>query len=251
MKKILVLFKYYNDLKLTISNYKILNEKFGFKILPLYIKDLRTTIPIGSTFLTSGVVVDTVREFEDEYIEKLKKILKDEGIEEEINIEMGTNKEIIEKYLKKADLLLMEETEYLDDDFLEILKAIYKPIIIVNKQNSTFEKVAIISDDGIKINKSASNFFNLFPEYKEATILSWDYNEEENNLYEFLKEKGIDLKIELFNSKFNTKNDFFERINEFDFIVMGNLSKSFFFEKITKRMGVDLIEKLEKPIFIG
>jgi hypothetical protein len=55
----------------------------------------------------------------------------------------------------------------------------------------------------------------------------------------------------MFNQQFNTKDEFFQRMNEFDFIIMGNLSKSFFFEKITKRMGVEIIEKAIKPIFIG
>ncbi|WP_297598170.1 hypothetical protein [uncultured Cetobacterium sp.] len=251
MEKVLVLFKYYNDAKLAIKNYKALKEKFGFKILPLYIKDLKITIPIGNTFLNSGVVIDTVREYEDDYIEKVRQLLENEKIEEELSVEMGLNKDIIEDYLKKTDLLLIEETGHLDDEFLEILKITYKPVIIVNREVSTFKKVAIVSDNGIKINKSTTIFLKLFPDYKDVTIISWNYNEEENELYTFLKEKGMDIKIELFNSKFNTKNEFFERVNQFDFIVMGNLSKSFFFEKITKRMGVDLIEKLEKPIFIG
>ncbi|MGL4977241.1 MAG: hypothetical protein ACRC5G_04435, partial [Cetobacterium sp.] len=90
-----------------------------------------------------------------------------------------------------------------------------------------------------------------FPDIKKVTLLTWNYKHEENNVLDLLERKGIEVKLEMYNQQFNTKDEFFDRMNEFDFIVMGNLSKSFFFEKITKRMGVEIIEKARVPIFIG
>ena len=195
--------------------------------------------------------MDILKEYEDEYIEDLKSLLLKEGVEEELVVEIGINKDIIQEYLKKVDCLMVEETEYLDEDFLDILKIVYKPVIIVNKNVSTFKNIVIISDDGVKINKSVNSFIRDFPQIKNVTLLSWNYKYQENHLLELLKRKGIEVKVEMFNQHFNTKDEFFQKMNEFDFIVMGNLSKSFFFEKITKRMGVEIIEKAIKPIFIG
>ncbi|MGL5355058.1 MAG: hypothetical protein ACRDAQ_00720 [Cetobacterium sp.] len=249
MDKILVLFKYYNDAKLAIENYKVLKEKFNFEILPLYVKELK--VPTGITFLSPTMTLDILKEYEDEYIENLKDILDKEGLKEELIIEIGMIKQLIQEYLKKVDFIMVEETDYLDEDFLEILKVIYKPIIIVNKSISKFEKVVVISDDGIKINKSIKNFVKDFPSIKEVTLMTWNYKLEENNILDFLERKNVKVKIEMYNDSVNTKDEFFEKMNEFDLIVMGNLSKSFFFEKITKRMGVQIIEKANTPIFIG
>ncbi|MGL6025494.1 MAG: hypothetical protein ACRC0F_12885 [Cetobacterium sp.] len=249
MDKILVLFKYYNDAKLAIENYKVLKEKFNFEILPLYVKELK--VPTGITFLNPTMTLDILKEYEDEYIENLKDILDKEGLKEELIIEIGMIKQLIQEYLKKVDFIMVEETDYLDEDFLEILKVIYKPIIIINKSISKFEKVVVISDDGIKINKSIKNFVKDFPSIKEVTLMTWNYKLEENNILDFLERKNVKVKIEMYNDSVNTKDEFFEKMNEFDLIVMGNLSKSFFFEKITKRMGVQIIEKANTPIFIG
>ncbi|MGL6065438.1 MAG: hypothetical protein ACRC0R_00065 [Cetobacterium sp.] len=249
MDKILVLFKYYNDAKLAIENYKVLKEKFNFEILPLYVKELK--VPTGITFLSPTMTLDILKEYEDEYIENLKDILDKEGLKEELIIEIGMIKQLIQEYLKKVDFIMVEETDYLDEDFLEILKVIYKPIIIINKSISKFEKVVVISDDGIKINKSIKNFVKDFPSIKEITLMTWNYKLEENNILDFLERKNMKVKIEMYNDSVNTKDEFFEKMNEFDLIVMGNLSKSFFFEKITKRMGVQIIEKANTPIFIG
>lgn len=249
MDKILVLFKYYNDAKLAIENYKVLKEKFNFEILPLYVKELK--VPTGVTFLSPTMTLDILKEYEDEYIENLKNLLDKEGIKDELIIDIGMTKQLIQDYLKKVDFIMVEETDYLDEDFLEILKVVYKPVIVVNKTVSKFEKVVVISDDGIKINKSIKNFVKDFPAFKEITMISWNYKFEENNVLDFLERKGIKVNVQNFNDSLNTKDEFFDKMNEFDFIVMGNLSKSFFFEKITKRMGVQIIEKAIKPIFIG
>lgn len=249
MEKILVLFKYYNDSKLAIENFKSLRKRFNFEILPLYVKELR--VPTGVTFLSPSMTMDILKEYEDEYIEDLKNLLLKEGIKDELIVEIGLNKDIVQEYLKKVDCLMIEQTEYLDEDFLNILKIVYKPVIIINKNVSEFKNVVIVSDDGVKINKSVNSFVRDFPQIKRVTILSWNYKYEENHLLGLLERKGVDVKIEMLNQQFNTKDEFFQKMNEFDFIIMGNLSKSFFFEKITKRMGVEIIEKAIKPIFIG
>ncbi|MGL5670043.1 MAG: hypothetical protein ACRDDQ_02060, partial [Cetobacterium sp.] len=89
MEKIMVLFKYYNDAKLAIENFKSLKKRFGFEILPLYIKELR--VPTGVTFLSPSMTMDILKEYEDEYIEDLKNLLLKEGIKDELVVEIGIN----------------------------------------------------------------------------------------------------------------------------------------------------------------
>ncbi|MGL4904514.1 MAG: hypothetical protein ACRC34_03345, partial [Cetobacterium sp.] len=246
---VLVLFKYYNDANLAIQNYKKLKEKFNFEIFPLYVKELK--VPTGVTFLSPSMTLDILKEYEDEYVDDLKALLEKEEIKQELIIDIGFTKELVQDYLKKVDYIMVEETDYLDEDFLDILKVAYKPVIVINKTVSKFENVAVISDDGIKISKSINNFVREFQQYKSLTMLTWNYSSDENNVLDFLERKGIAVKVEMYNEKFNTKDEFFNRMNEFDLIVMGNLSRSFFFEKITKRTGIEIIEKATIPIFIG
>lgn len=251
MEKALVLFKYYNDANLAIENYNVLKTKFNFSILPLYIKDLRIPLPLRGSFLSTSLAVDILKEYEEEYIDNTKELLLKEKIKEELSIEIGMNREIIQNYLKKADCIMLEGSQHLDDDFLDILKISYKPILILNNSISKFESIVIVSDDGIKIHKSVANFLKVFPETKALTLLSWNHLDDEDNLYDLLKRKNIDVTIERYKSKFNTKEEFFNRINDFDLVVMGNLSRSFLIEKITKRMGIEIILRSRNVVFIG
>lgn len=250
-KRILVLFRYCSNEKVLIENFKKLEEKYGFKILPLYMKNLRMSIPIGNNLLTSGVATDVMREYEDENIQKIEKELKKNGINERLRVEIGSIKEIIEEYLKKVDCMIVDCSNELDEIIIDVLKIIYKPIFIVKNSVVDYKKIAIVSDDGIKINKSVTNFLKIIPEEDNFDLLSWKYDKDENNLLEYLKFKEKNINCKFFNSDNITKEEFFNEVNKYDFIVMGNLSRSFLFEKITKKMGLDLITNIEGTIFIG
>lgn len=49
----------------------------------------------------------------------------------------------------------------------------------------------------------------------------------------------------------NNYEDVLKRVDEADLFIMGNLSKSYFFEKIIGKNGIKLLEKGKAPIFIG
>lgn len=250
-KRILVLFRYCNNEKVLIENFKRLKEKYGFEILPLYVKNLRMSIPIGNNLLTSGVATDVMREYEDESISKIEKELKVNGINEKLRIEIGSIKDIVEDYLKKTDCILVDCSDELDEMIIDVLKAIYKPIFIVKNKVIDYKNIAIVSDDGIKINKSVTNFLKIIPDENKFDLLSWNYDKEENNLLEYLKFKEKNVTCKFYSSDMLTKEEFFKEVNQYDFIIMGNLSRSFLFEKITKKMGLDLISNIEGAIFIG
>ena len=66
---------------------------------------------------------------------------------------------------------------------------------------------------------------------------------------EFIKGKGIKLvskKIMKANS-----DEFLKIAKEEDVLIMGNLSNSYIFEKITKKVGVKIMEDVETTLFIA
>lgn len=251
MKKVLVLFRYCNDETILIENYKKLQEKFGFDILPLYIRNVRMSVPLANNLLSTSITTEVISEYEDETIEKIKKALKASGIEKDLIVEVGIVKDVVEEYLKRVDCILMDSDENLDDILLDVLKYTYKPVFIVKKEICNFEKFAIVSDDGIKINKSVTNFTRIFPNIQEFDLLSFDFKNEKNNLLEYINFKGFKVNIKNFSSESISREKFIINLNNYDLIIMGNLSRSFFFEKITKKMGIDLVKNIKSAIFIG
>lgn len=250
MKRMLVVFRCYNDYKLVVDNFKVLEDKFNFKMLPLYIRELNSVIPVENALLNTGIADEMLKESELEYIEQLEEYLKLNGIKEKLIQETGYNKDIIEEYLKEADCILLNGGNTLSEIFLETLKISYKPVLIVNDKVSKYDNIAIVSDDGIKINKSVSSFINIFENKEHFTMLMWNYKNDKNHLLNYLEDKNKFVKVEDCRD-ITSKELFLEKVNKYDFVIMGNLSRSFFVEKITKRMGVNLMENIKGTIFIG
>ncbi|MGL4989422.1 MAG: hypothetical protein ACRC5F_09320, partial [Cetobacterium sp.] len=82
-------------------------------------------------------------------------------------------------------------------------------------------------------------------------ILTWNCKNDKHGLVELLKNKGYESCVTKFNSKSSSIHDFYSSASKFDLVIMGNLSRSFFLEKITNRTGLNLLENLKTPIFIG
>lgn len=73
--------------------------------------------------------------------------------------------------------------------------------------------------------------------------------EKENYLESFIKGKKLKL-----NSKKFSKEDlglFIEECNKADVLIMGNLNNSYLFEKITKKIGIKIMESVDTTLFIA
>ncbi|MGL5545055.1 MAG: hypothetical protein ACRDB6_08115 [Cetobacterium sp.] len=253
MKKVVLLLKNGNNLDLILKSYEHLKAHFGFQLVPLYIRDIAYRAPISESLLNSGEAAFVLNEMEDEFIVKIKAKFLKYNIGEELLIASEVGVDEVKTLLKTADLLMLEQSSYLNDIFLELLKISFRPIIVLRGKPLSFENISIISNDGIKVNKSVYNFLNLFPnpDLESFPILTWNCEYEKHHLLELLKNKGYSGDIIPFSSKFESLEDFYFAANKSDLVIMGNLSRSFFMEKITNRTGLNLLENLDTPIFIG
>ncbi|MGL5056530.1 MAG: hypothetical protein ACRC6A_04050 [Fusobacteriaceae bacterium] len=253
MKKVIVLFKNENNLDLILKSYLHLKNNFGFEILPIYIKDVAYKTRISDTMVTSSEAFKILSELDDNFIEKVKLKLVQYKIEHELLILNGVSINEIKDYLKSADLLMLEQGMFLSDLLIDFLEISFRPLIILRENVINFNNLAIVSNDGVKVNNSVYNFLNLFSklDYKTFPVLTWNFKSSNHHLLELLKNKGYNSLVMSFSSKFDSIEDFYLAANKHDLIIMGNLSRSFFFEKVTNRTGLNLLENLKTPIFIG
>ncbi|MGL6168880.1 MAG: hypothetical protein ACRC0Y_11390 [Fusobacteriaceae bacterium] len=253
MKKVIVLLKNENDLDLIFKSYQNLKNNFGFEILPIYIKDVAYKTRISDTMITSGEAFKILSELEDNFIKKVNLKLAQYRIKHELLILDGVGANEIKGYLKSADLLMLQQGIFLSDLLIDFLEMTFRPVIILRENVINFDNLAVVSNDGVKVNNSVYNFLNLFPQLNCETfpVLTWNFKSDDHHLLELLKNKGYNSLVMSFSSKFDSIEDFYYAANKSDLVIMGNLSRSFFFEKITNRTGLNLLENLKTSIFIG
>lgn len=253
MKKVVVLLKNGNDLDLILKSFLYLKTHFEFEIVPIYVRDIAYKIPISETVLNSGGAAEILNAMEDDFVAQVHESFKKYQIETELLVQSEVGVDEVKTLLKTADLLMLEQSLYLNDLFLELLKIAYRPIIVLRNTPLNFDGVSIVSNDGVKVNKSVYNFLTLFSNLnvKNIPILTWNCNYEKHYLVDLMQNKGLSSDVINFTSKDDTLKDFYFALNKFNLVIMGNLSRSFFFEKITNRTGLNLLENLNTSLFIG
>ncbi|MGL4653349.1 hypothetical protein [Cetobacterium sp.] len=257
MKKVLVVFNEGSKKNILIESAIFFKERFGYEIVPLYIKDVRRDEIVPATMdgmivnLSNNSFVQERDALEEQEVNKLRAKLESKEIKVPLNLEFGFPWDIIKEYMKSTDLLMFEKGEALSESAITVLKNHFKPIVMVGEKGiKAFEKVGISSDDGVKINKSMFSFINIFPEINNFLMLTLLYKIEENTLQKYLEEKGKKVEWKNFDGEL-AKEKYLEEINELDLLIMGNLSMGYFFEKITGRKGLSIMEKSQTSIFIG
>ena len=257
MKKVLVVFGESSEKNVLIDSAIFFKEKFGYEIIPLYIRDVRRDEIIPATM--DGMIVNLSNNsftqerdaLEEEEVSHLREKLKIREIDSELNIEFGFPWDIIKEYMKNADLLMFEKGEALSEAAITVLKNHFKPIIMVGSTAiKSFDKIGISSDDGVKINKSMFSFLNDFPDTNNFTMLTLQYEIEDNTLLKYLTGKGKSVEWKNFDGE-NAKVDYLNEVNNLDLLIMGNLSRGYFFEKITGKKGLNIMENSQTSIFIG
>lgn len=256
MRKALLLFGNEMERENLVDSAVYLQNSLGFKIIPLYIKDMsRDKIIAASTdgMMMSGrspFIMQGWADMEKEEIEGAEKLLKEKGIPATLEVDIGLVAEIVTEKMKECDVLLVGKNETITEKIVNILKGNYKSIIFIGEKALTkMDKVVIANDDGVKINRSCYQFTNIFPEVKEFDAFSINKELEENILVKYLQDKEKIVNYEVLNTA--DYNEVLEKIDSYDFFVMGNLSRSYFFEKIIGKNGIKLLEKTKTPIFIG
>lgn len=256
MRRALLLFGNEIDRDKLVDSALYLQNKWNFEIIPLYIKDISRDKVISTTgdgLLIGGrtpILSQGWEEIERAGIDSIKKILQEKEIKGELLVDIGIVADIITEKMKSCDLLIMGKNEVFNERTISILKGNYKSIIFIgDKALTSMDNVAVANDDGVKINRSCYHYTLVFPEVKNFTSLVINKTLEENKLQAYLQSKSKTVHHE--EIKTDNYDEVIEKIDKYDIFIMGNLSRSYFFEKIIGKNGIKLLEKSKAPIFIG
>lgn len=216
----------------------------------VYVKDITkyeivpTTINGLGMQNTSPLVTAEYQNIEDAFYEDIKERAKDKF--DKIYSVVGDSVECVLEELKAYDALVVVKDNLLTNSMKSLLKEHYKPLIILDKQlrEYNFDKILMLNDGGYEVNRSIFAYFNFFGEHNidVLRVNVEDQNrltERFGNICNVIDESGDVEKIIL------------EYIKKYDLIVMGNLTYSLIFEKITGHIGLSIIEKSKNPLFIG
>lgn len=252
MKKALILFG--NEVnRENLLQSAISLQKLGFTLSPLYIKDIsRDKMMVGSEGIAimgrTPLLNNSWIEVEKLEVAEINKLLSEYSLPA-LEVEMGIPNAIVTQKMKNFDILVMGKN-ILNDNNIAILKDNYKAILLIGeKPLVSLDNILIGNDDGVKVNKSCYQFIHLFPEIKQFTSMAINKQLEDNILVEYLKNHEKNIVHQEFSS--SNYNDIIQEVDKFNLFIMGNLSKSYFFEKIIGKNGVKLLENVKTPVFIG
>lgn len=228
---------------------KAISQKYDVETHVLYVEDVLKYEVYPSTINGVGLNVGLNYSYQ-EYINiesKNYKTIK-EKIEKyftKVYSRDGETVEIALEELKKYDFLVVVKNDKVSSNLKELLRSSYKPLIILplNIDEAKMDKLVLLDDGAYNANKTLFTYFNIFGEQK-IDVLKVNVDEEDflkerfGNNYNVIKKEGVPFKIIMEESK------------NYDVVLMGDLRYTVMVERITRKLGVKLLENLEKVIFI-
>lgn len=228
---------------------KAISQKYDVETHVLYVEDVLKYEVYPSTINGVGLNVGLNYSYQ-EYINiesKNYKTIK-EKIEKyftKVYSRDGETVEIALEELKKYDFLVVVKNDKVSSNLKELLRSSYKPLIILplNIDEAKMDKLVLLDDGAYNANKTLFTYFNIFGEQK-IDVLKVNVDEEDflkerfGNNYNVIKKEGVPFKIIMEESK------------NYDVVLMGDLRYTVMVERITRKLGVKLLENLEKIIFI-
>lgn len=228
---------------------KAISQKYDVETHVLYVEDVLKYEVYPSTINGVGLNVGLNYSYQ-EYINiesKNYKTIK-EKIEKyftKVYSRDGETVEIALEELKKYDFLVVVKNDKVSSNLKELLRSSYKPLIILplNIDEAKMDKLVLLDDGAYNANKTLFTYFNIFGEQK-IDVLKVNVDEEDflkerfGNNYNVIKKEGVPFKIIM------------EETKKYDMVLMGDLRYTVMVERITRKLGVKLLENLEKIIFI-
>ena len=248
LKKALFLVSSENEIETLIEFGKKFKEKYNVEIDALYVKDILKYEIFPVTIEGIGVNIGANYAFKEyrELEEKSFKTVKDKMNSEfsRVYVKDGETIETALNELKKYDMIVAVKNEKISPYLKELLRSNFKPLIILpNIKEFNFNKLLLLDDGAYNANKTLYTFFYMFGEQK-MDVLKVNVDTEDELKERFGENYNIILK----------EGDPFKIIMEesenYDFVLMGDLRFTIMVEKITRKLGVRLLENLKKPIFI-
>lgn len=248
MKKALFLVSSESEIETLKEFGKKFREKYNVETDALYVKDVLKYEIFPVTIEGIGVNIGSNYAFK-EYMEleerNFNNVKEKLGFEfSKVYSEDGETIETALNELKKYDLIVVVKNEKVSPYLKELLRSNFKPLIILpNVTEFSFDKILLLDDGAYNANKTLYTFFYMFDEQKvdvlRVNVDSKDYLKERfGDNCNLVEKEGDPFKIIM------------EKSEKYDFILMGDLRYTIMVERITRKLGVKLLENLKKPIFI-
>ncbi len=258
LNRILVYFGSESEAKSLLDYAEVLQRKYDVEVDGIYIKDVRkyeVLPPSIEGFLvdnsSSSYLLQEWEKAEKDHIDFIERNFKERFKGENFIVEDGEVDQIIFKKMRGYDLLVAGKSQRVSSNLKLILKNHYKPVLIVPKNSGfEFENILVSDDRSERLNRSLFYFMNIFSNLKDYDILSVNIDEDdlELNRYFLDTEKNVNY---IRRQGEDEVGIIVEESKKYDLLIMGDMKYPYTIEKLTRHIGVKLLENLEIPIFIA
>ena len=251
LKRALFLVSAENEVEPLVEFAKVFKKRYNEKVDAVYVKDILKYDVFPVTVEGIGINLGTnfaykeFRNIENKTFEKIKGRLEEEF--SKVYTKEGESAEVALEELKKYDLMVTVKNEKISPYMKELLRSIYKPLIVLpNRKNFKIENLLLLDDGAYNANKTLFTFFYMFDEQK-VDVLRVNVEADESN--EKLSERFGD-NYNLILKEGDTFKTIMEESKNYDLVLMGDLRYTVMVERITGKLGIRLLENLNVPIFI-
>ena len=251
LKRALFLVSAENEVEPLVEFAKVFKKRYNVKVDAVYVKDILKYDVFPVTVEGIGINLGTnfaykeFRNIENKTFEKIKGRLEEEF--SKVYTKEGESAEVALEELKKYDLMVVVKNEKISPYMKELLRSIYKPLIVLpNRKDFKIENLLLLDDGAYNANKTLFTFFYMFDEQK-VDVLRVNVEADESN--EKLSERFGD-NYNLILKEGDTFKTIMEESKNYDFVLMGDLRYTVMVERITGKLGIRLLENLDVPIFI-
>ena len=251
LKRALFLVSAEKEVEPLVEFAKVFKKRYNVKVDAVYVKDILKYDVFPVTVEGIGINLGTnfaykeFRNIENKTFEKIKGRLEEEF--SKVYTKEGESAEVALEELKKYDLMVTVKNEKISPYMKELLRSIYKPLIVLpNRKNFKIENLLLLDDGAYNANKTLFTFFYMFDEQK-VDVLRVNVEADESN--EKLSERFGD-NYNLILKEGDTFKTIMEESKNYDFVLMGDLRYTVMVERITGKLGIRLLENLDVPIFI-
>ena len=251
LKRALFLVSAENEVEPLVEFAKVFKKRYNVKVDAVYVKDILKYDVFPVTVEGIGINLGTnfaykeFRNIENKTFEKIKGRLEEEF--SKVYTKEGESAEVALEELKKYDLMVTVKNEKISPYMKELLRSIYKPLIVLpNRKDFKIENLLLLDDGAYNANKTLFTFFYMFDEQK-VNVLRVNVEADESN--EKLSEKFGD-NYNLILKEGDTFKTIMEESKNYDLVLMGDLRYTVMVERITGKLGIRLLENLDVPIFI-
>ena len=251
LKRALFLVSAENEVEPLVEFAKVFKKRYNVKVDAIYVKDILKYDVFPVTVEGIGINLGTnfaykeFRDIENKTFENIKKPLEKEF--SRVYTKEGETSEIALEELKKYDLIVTVKNEKISPYMKELLRSIYKPIIVLpNRKDLKLDNLLLLDDGAYNANKTLFTFFYMFDEQK-VDVLRVNVEEDESN--QKLSERFGD-NYNLILREGDTFKTIMAESKNYDLVLMGDLRYTVMVERITGKLGIRLLENLDVPIFL-